>query len=153
MWQAPHETSMARTLAAACAAAMVTAAVLVPVLIADRGCGCLPPPPGPVMRLDVRQEGTNWSVLVVTVSDGLLPASTYLEVRTLEGHLALGSTPFGAMTSACWGAFRVLYRDANPMVDGIAAGDALVLDGSTYGSGTTFEIRYDSHTIAGGMLR
>ncbi len=151
MWPAPPRTPVARTNAAVLAAVMV-AAVLVPLLLARRGCGCAPPGPEPAMGLDVRQQGTDWTVLVVSVPGGLLPASTYLEVWTQGGRVALRSAPFGAMTPANWTVLHALYRDANPKDSGIAAGDALLLDGGTYRSGGTFEIRDDAHVLARGIL-
>ena len=152
MWSAPPRTPAARTFAAMFATAIMVAVVLVPILIAQRGCGCLPSYTGPRLGLDVRPEGMNWSVLIVSVSNGLLPASTYLELWTQDGRVALGDTPFGAMTPANWTVLHTLYRDANPKNNGIAAGDALLLDRGTYRIGGTFEIHDDTHVLADGIL-
>ncbi len=111
--------------------------------------------PGPAtiaLIISVSADGTNWSVVIASVSSGLLPSTTYLLTRNSLGVIVLARTPFSAFTPASWGVYHVLFQDANPAAPDLRPGDGLLLSRAVYPSGTTIEISTSSGVLTSRML-
>ncbi len=99
---------------------------------------CWQPPT--YMSWYVRATDGNWTIESVHAPPGMLPASTFLQVRDASGVTSLERTPFSDLSEANWASLRALYLDANPGDPGIRPGDSLVLERAAFPEGSTFTI-------------
>ncbi len=85
---------------------------------------------------------------VVTVSPGKVPSQTYLLIRNASGNALLPLTPWANLTFDRWAENRVLYQDANPVVEDIRPGDLLLVSTAAYPAGSTV-FATDGSTVLG----
>src|SRR2546422_1754749 len=64
--------------------------------------------------LVVASASGNWSVTIVSVPGGKLPASTFVVIRDSNYTILFPRTPFENLTAARWTSQKVLYQDAHP---------------------------------------
>jgi len=134
--------------------------VIVPIVIAAAlyvmVSGLIGGPGGPgiqTMGISVQTAGTNWSLQVVSVSGGPLPATTFLTILDDQGGTLLARRAWSGLTLGTWFTFQVVYEDSDPSVPEIVAGDGLVADRTAYPAGSVAQISSDQGVLWAGNLR
>jgi len=100
----------------------------------------------------VQTAGENWSVQIVSVSPGKLPADTYLLIRDPGSAIALPPTPWSNLTSANWNLYYAQYADSSPANPDIQAGDLLLVSRLAYPSGYSIVLSDDTKILATRIL-
>ncbi len=100
------------------------------------------------MGINVLTTGENWTVQIVTVNPGKLPAVTYLIIRDPASGIALPPTPWSNLTSGNWNTYFAMYGDGSPAKPDIQPGDILLVSRLAYPAGYTMAISDDSKVLA-----
>ncbi len=82
----------------------------------------------------------NWSVELTSVPPGLMPSSTYVQIRNSTGGVLLSKVQFSALTAAAWNTYEAEYVDNNPSNAALLPADVLLSDRATYPTGSVLEI-------------
>ncbi|OGS48782.1 MAG: hypothetical protein A3K68_00160 [Euryarchaeota archaeon RBG_16_68_13] len=90
--------------------------------------------------MSVTRHATNWTVTVVSSPRGYDPNTTYVQTRDSRGSPVLGRTPWSDLTVANWETYHILYEDSQPVVQFVCEGDRLVVDSTTYSSGSVLHV-------------
>jgi len=114
--------------------------------------GLIGGPPAPrIMTVSVSSslDGANWTVLFQSVPSDVMPASTSLLIRNVQGVIVLQQTSFLWLD---WSADHAVYHDAAPAVTAVRSGDSLLISRAWYPVGSVIQIS-DTSVLAVATLQ
>lgn len=108
--------------------------------------------PGPTPRVigvsvSRSADGTNWTLLITSVSGGFTTTGTFLTVRNAGGSIVLSAKAFNILT---WTMDRAIYQsDGDSLVE---TAESLLLSATQYPTGHRVEITEGSQVLFSGIL-